>query len=55
MMSHDLELWKMWLNSGVLNQELANKLKEIRDEMIERLEKIKEKRKPEQKVKGKRK
>ena len=54
-MSHDLELWKMWLDCGVLNQELANKLKEIRDEMIERLEKIKEKHQPGKKVKSKRK
>ena len=50
--SYDLELWTMWLNSGVWNTELEGKLRVLRDEIVERLEQIK-KRKSKQNAKWK--
>jgi len=43
--SHDLDLWTMWLESGVLDAELRSMLKTLRDEMKNRLEQITKRRK----------
>ena len=42
-MASDLELWDLWLKSGVLKNGESESLRELRDEMMERLEKIKRK------------
>jgi hypothetical protein len=40
-MSNDLELWKMWLTSGVLSRDRERNLKILLDRMLQRLEEIK--------------
>ena len=40
-MSNDLELWEMWLNSGVLSGQSESNLKSLLERMSQRLEEIK--------------
>jgi hypothetical protein len=51
-MGSDLELWTLWLESGVLNDELGSKLNSLLGEMTERLEKIKREKNTKKKSKS---